>query len=550
MVDQEGKLVRGFVTAVDGSVQPYGLVIPAGYGPKKQARLDVVLHGSTKPTGLSELRFVARFDDGDGPPAKVPDANFIELHPLGRVENCYRWAGETDVFEAIEAVCRNYTIDRDRIVLRGMSMGASGTWHLGLKHPERFAALGPYCGYVDTCEFSHTPLPSFVPVEALPPHQDRALHLLDSVGYAANAGVIPVVACMGEKDVFFQAHVLMDRAMAKEGLSLENLIAPGTGHVIDQTTQTEQMRRLAAFADRGVDRAPRRVRFVTWSLKYNECHWLRVLGLGEHYARAELDATVGEDGLVAVKEPVNVTRFALLPPVLQGANPRLRVGGAEVALPPRGENAPPRRPVIGRKDGKWVYLGELGAVRLDGKRPGVQGPIDDAFAAPFLCVRGTGKPWHPPVGAWADANLDRFAREWPRYFRGELPVKDDVAVTEDDVKRYNLILFGDPGSNRLTARVLPHLPLRWTKTELTFSGAAHPAADHAPVLIYPNPMAPGRYVVLNIGHTFRENELASLNYLLFARLGDWAVLKVGPAADPLRDEVVRAGFFDERWLMP
>jgi hypothetical protein len=236
--------------------------------------------------------------------------------------------------------------------------------------------------------------------------------------------------------------------------------------------------------------------------------------------------------------------------VLQGANPRLRVGGSEVTLPPRGENAPPRRPVVGQKDGRWVYLGELGAVELAGKRPGMQGPIDDAFTAPFLCVRGTGKPWNPAVGTWADANLDRFAREWSRYFRGNLPVKDDGDVTEDDVKRCNLILFGDPGSNRLTARVLSKLPLRWTKSELTFGGSTYPAAGHAPALIQPNPLAPDRYVVLNSGHTFHEKELASLNYLLFPRLGDWAVVKAGPAADPLRDEVVRAGFFDERWLLP
>ena len=56
-----------------------------------------------------------------------------------------------------------------------------------------------------------------------------------------------------------------------------------------------------------------------------------------------------------------------------------------------------------------------------------------------------------------------------------------------------------------------------------------PAADHALVLIQPNPLAAGRYVVLNSGHTFHEKELATLNYLLFPRLGDWAVVKV-PAA--------------------
>src|SRR5205809_3439545 len=160
-----------------------------------------------------------------------------------------------------------------------MSMGASGTWHLGLKHPDRFVALGPYCGYVDTHEFSKTPLPNFVPVGPLPSHQELGLHMLDSVDYAANAGVVPAVACMGEKDVFFQAHVLMGRAMAKEGLEMVNLISPGTGHVIDPRTHREQMERIGAHAAKGLDRAPKRLRFVTWTLKYGRCHWLRMLAL-------------------------------------------------------------------------------------------------------------------------------------------------------------------------------------------------------------------------------------------------------------------------------
>jgi poly(3-hydroxybutyrate) depolymerase len=541
---RKGKLVRGYVSAVDGSVQPFGLIVPDGYDRAKPTRLDVVLHGSSKPVGMSELRFMNRFDEGDGDAKSAPDVKYIELHPLGRVENCYRWAGETDVFEAIEAVCRNYNIDRDRIVLRGMSMGASGTWHLGLKHPDRFVALGPYCGYVDTHEFSRTPLANFVQVGELPPHQEKALHMLDSIDYAANAGVIPAIACMGEKDVFFQAHVLMGKAMEREGLKMVNLISPGTGHVIDPVTHKEQMRRISEYAVKGLDHTPKHLRFVTWTLKYSRCHWLQVLGLQEHYARAELEATVGDDGSVIVVEPRNITRFAILPPMLQGPAPRLRVGGQEIVLPARNGLIPQRKPVIAKRNGKWIYLSELDAVNLDGKQPGVQGPIDDAFATPFLCVKGTGKPWNPAVQAWADAGLKRFSHDWDRYFRGQLPVKNDTDLTEDDLRRCNLILFGDPGSNRWIAKLLPKLPLSWTKDEIAFGGAKYAAARHAVLLIQPNPLSPGRYVALNSGHTFGAKELASLNYLLFPRLGDWAVLKA-PSG-----EVVRAGFFDEQWQLP
>jgi dienelactone hydrolase len=553
--DRKGRVVRGYVSAVDGSVQPFGVVVPAGYDPKKPIRMDVVLHGSTRPVGLSELRFMKGFDEGDEEAQNAPEQDYLELHPLGRVENGYRWAGETDVFEAIEAACRDYNIDRDRIVLRGMSMGASGTWHLGLKHPDRFVALGPYCGYVDTHQFSETPLPNFVKVGPLPPHQEKTLHMLDSADYAANAGVVPAVACMGEKDVFFQAHVVMGRAMEKEGLKMVNLISPGTGHVIDRETHKEQMKRIGEVAAKGLDHAPKKVRFVTWTLKYSRCHWLEILGLGEHYARAELEGEVADDGAVAVKEPTNVARFALHPPVLQGAKRKLRVGEAEIDLPARDDKAPPAPVVVGRRDGKWAYLGGADALPTEGKRPGVQGPIDDAFTTPFLCVRGTGKPWNPAVQAWSDATLKRFAYEWRRYFRGELPLKDDAQVTDDDVRRCNLILFGDPGSNTLIGKVLPKLPIRWTRDELEVGKEKYAAADHAPVLIQPNPLAEGRYVVLNSGHTFHEKELASLNYLLYPRLGDWAVFKVGGNApddpsEPLEEAVVCAGFFNERWQEP
>jgi pimeloyl-ACP methyl ester carboxylesterase len=532
-------------------VQPYGVIVPAAYDGRKPMRLDVVLHGSTRPVGMSELRFLSRFDEGDEPARAAPEADYIELHPLGRVENCYRWAGETDVFEAIEAVARNYQIDRDRIVLRGMSMGASGTWHLGLKHPDRFVALGPYCGYVDTHQFSETPLPNFIKVGPLPPHQERGLHMLDSIDYAANAGVVPAIACMGDKDVFFQAHVIMGQAMAREGLKMVNLISPGTGHVIDPATHKEQMRRIQQHAAKGLDRLPRHIRFVTWTLKYSRCHWLQVLGLEEHYARGELEATLADDGAVEVKEPRNITRFAILPPVLERAAP-LRVGGQPVELPARQKGAVARGIVIGKRDGKWACLGDVASAKLEGKRPGLQGPIDDAFTTPFLCVRGTGKPWNPPVQAWSEASLQRFASEWHDYFRGELPVKDDSAVTDDDLRRCNLILFGDPGSNRWIGRVLPSLPIRWTQEELEIGQARYAAADHTPLLIHPNPLAAGRYVVLGSGHTFHEHELASLNYLLFPRLGDWAVLKVGDRqtanpSEPLAEAVAAAGFCDERW---
>lgn len=44
------------------------------------------------------------------------------------------------------------------------------------------------------------------------------------------------------------------------------------------------------------------------------------------------------------------------------------------------------------------------------KRHDLQGPIDDAFGAPFLRVKGTGTPWSPAVQTRADARLNQFAK--------------------------------------------------------------------------------------------------------------------------------------------
>jgi len=545
---KKGRVLRGFHSAVDGSTQPYGVIVPQSYDGTKPLRLDVVLHGSSKPVGMSELRFIQQFDEGDA--AKPgPEADFIELHPLGRVENCYRWAGETDVFEAIEAVCRNYNIDRDRIVLRGMSMGASGTWHLGLKHPDRFVAIGPYCGYVDTHRFSDTPIPGFIKVGPLPPHQELGLHMLDSVDYAANASVVPAIAAIGDKDIFFQAHVIMGEAFAKEGLQIVNLISPGTGHVIDPVTHAEQLCRIGEYVSRGLEHDPRQLRFVTWTLKYNRCHWLELLGLGRHYDRAEFRAKVNDGDEMEITEVTNITRFAMHRPVQ-----KMRINGAEIALPiHRAEE------VLGftKTNDGWKCDGPMAAIPLTGKSPGLQGPIDDAFATPFLCVRGTGQPWNADVDAWSRASLRRFEYEWRRYMRGVLPVKNDTEVTEADVRDKHLILFGDPGSNAWIAKTLSQLPVAWTHDEIGIGEQKQPANSHAPVFIFPNPLAAGRYLVINSGHTFHEQEFAAFNYLLFPRLGDWALMKIStggdqwqPASPTFPEEVVCAGYFDEAWQKP
>ena len=119
-------------------------------------------------------------------------------------------------------------------------------------------------------------------------------------------------------------------------------------------------------------------------------------------------------------------------------------------------------------------------------------------------------------------------------------VRDDTQITDAEIAASNLILWGDPGSNKLLARIADKLPVRWTADSIIAGKNRWPASTHAPILIYPNPLNPKRYVVINSGHTFGETELRGTNALLFPRLGDYAVLGTDGA-------VALAGLFHENW---
>jgi hypothetical protein len=250
----------------------------------------------------------------------------------------------------------------------------------------------------------------------------------------------------------------------------------------------------------------------------------------------------------------NVTGLRLTAPPKVLHDLTVKIDGQELNARPWGSRGAAHSVYLTKRDRKWVAVMPQRLVTEQAQRPrkspGLQGPIDDAFTAPFLCVRGTGKPWHEATERHAEANLERFRKEWARYFRGELPVKDDADVTSEDIDDRHLILFGDPSSNSLIGQVLDGLPLQWTKTSITLGGTKYDAGKHVPVLICPSPLNATRYVVLNSGHTFHAADFEGTNALLFPRLGDFAVLRLRGGADPLAVDVARAGLFDEYWRAP
>jgi hypothetical protein len=190
-------------------------------------------------------------------------------------------------------------------------------------------------------------------------------------------------------------------------------------------------------------------------------------------------------------------------------------------------------------------LGELPASELR-KSHGLQGPIDDAFMDRFLIVRPTGKPFSEAIGKWATEQADYATREWVHVFRGEPRQKNDVDVTGADLAAYNVVLFGDPSSNAIYKRIAGKLPIAWRADGVTVGGRTYDA-NHAPVFIFPNPLNPKKYVVINSGFTFHDQ---SNNDMQSPKLADWAVVditKPGNNFKYLPLFVEAQGFFDEKW---
>ena len=519
-----GLVVRGYISKIDRSVQPYGLVVPPSYSPRADHRwrLDAWFHGRSET--LTQLAFLS---DRQRTPGEFQPRDTVVLHLYGRYCNASKFAGEVDFFEALDSVKRQYAIDDNRILVRGFSMGGASVWHLAAHYGGLFAAASPGAGFAETAQYQKLKLTG----DKAPPAWEQTLwHLYDATDYAANLYNLPIVTYHGEIDPQRQSSDVMERAMAEEGLRLIRVIGPQTAHKYHPDSKIEIERMLDAIADRGRDPYPRTVRFTTWTLAYNRMNWLTVDAMGRHWERARLNGEIAGDSAVNI-ETSNVTAFSI--DMGSGGCPLDPAHQVTIAIDGQKLTAP--GPMSDRSwtahfrkaNGQWTLADSAEAPGLH-KRHGLQGPIDDAFLDSFLFVSPTGTPKSDAVTKWAAAAEKRAITDWRRQFRGDAQVRDDRDITDADIASSNLVLWGDPGSNRVLARIADKLPAGWSDP------------SHAPILIYPNPLNPKKYVVLNSGFTF-ANEAATTNSRQTPKLPDYAVLDVSSG------RILRAGFFDQDW---
>ena len=135
---------------------PYRVYVPTKYKAGTPTPLVVALHG----LGANEDSFFDSYQRVT--PTLAEQHGFLLAAPLGfRVDGFYGSRvmtgadaaaarrseySEQDVLEVLKRMRADYTVDADRIYLIGHSMGAIGTWALGAKYPDLWAALAPFSG--------------------------------------------------------------------------------------------------------------------------------------------------------------------------------------------------------------------------------------------------------------------------------------------------------------------------------------------------------------------------------------------------------------------
>ncbi|MEW6357740.1 MAG: NPCBM/NEW2 domain-containing protein [Planctomycetota bacterium] len=567
--ERRGAMIKGAWSEIDGTIQPYSLAVPKEYKGDKPFPLLVSLHGHGGWTS-----FQGRLTGAS--------ADCITLSPHGRGSMDYFFVAEEAVLAAIREVQQDYRIDPDRIYATGGSMGGTGSWALGTRFPDIFAALAPNAGNADhrvwikewewnwgwgkgeaPYESPQTEAPFPIGqigqfAEAVfggkggggsDPFTRLGVFIsaeIDPVSYAENLMNVPVFAGHGAKDEIVpvgHARSMSGRLKAL-GYDCTYMEDPVAGHSVPAAIQKPQREWL--FKQKRKTR-PEAVRYRTNRLRYPGACWLSINRFIQRCRFAEIEGKAAKTGEIEIKTR-NVANFTIdLSECPVSGEIKVLINGAvsHKGTLPKSKLLTFRH-VAGDK---WTVFYERPIPT--GKRPGVEGPIEDLFMSPFMIVYGT----------TANTEIERrivkeqaefFAADWERLYHSKCRMKADTDVTPEDIERYNLILYGRPSANLITGRIADKLPIRFDGNKITSDNDVFQGEDLGTKFCCPNPLNPNRCVAVFAATTWQG--MIDIN----TRFGNWFMwgpydnrnwfdygIFDGRTRSP--DTFLVVGFFDEDW---
>ena len=512
-----------YLAEQDDSPQPYYLHIPRTYTGQKAVPAIVYLHGYAPwldKTNWHELSYgLADLAEARG---------YVVIAPFARSNTDFQSIGEADVLRVLRLAQQRLKIDPDRIFLLGYSMGGSGAYTLAAHYPDLWAGCVVLCGRKKQYMWR-----DFDPAK-VEPFKRHLLDIESGEPHAPNFLHVPTLVFQGTADVLVQpeqAYAFVDY-LNSTGAKAKLVRLEGQSHwIADEVFSTptafdwmDAQRRVAA---------PKTVRFKTYTLLYNRAYWLTIDAFERWSEPAEVEATLKPQNQLELTAK-NVAHLTLRPPraLCNPAAPfaaTLNGKAAELKPNSRGE--------------LLVSLAPVKDTPLR-KTPSLCGPVKDAFNRRFLFVYGTAG------GAEATAEnrklAERLQKEWFQFTKAFREAVKDTDVSEREMARSNLFLFGTPKTNAVLAQIAPKLPIRFTNAGYEILGKTYKATDTTGlVFIYPNPLAPERYVVVCCGAPYGEKLGVNHKYDL---LPDFIVYSDEPDYDD-SNAFYCAGFFNTAWQL-
>ena len=525
-----------FVSRNDSSCQYYGLLYPQDYDPKKSYGLIVSLHGA----GVEASGLVDCFK---------PKTWAFVVCPTNRRPFGFDWQdwGRQDALEVLAEVARRLPIDRNRICLTGHSMGGHGTWHIGLCHSDRFAALAPEAGwpslqlYVPTFQQRSVTFaePAQLAIREMCTRPDNPPAML------VNALNLPVFILHGGDDD--NVPTIHGRNFAlwlsELGYHYTYKEVPGQKHWWNYpdglacVEDTDLMRFLESARR---EPGPRHIRFRTADLgQANSNYWVTIDRVRSVGRDAEIEAWA-LDSLVRIRTvnieqlTVNLDGTVFFPGRVRLEIDGQRLGGKSFELP--------AHIILHQSRGRWS-LGKARRAELH-KTAELYGPAKQALMRPFVFVYGTADP------GLADQLCHAATQEALRWWligNGTAEVLADTAPELARLSDRNIILYGGPAENRYTSAIARALPIRLRQGRMLL-GKTCLGESLGAIVTYPNPNNPQRLVVVRMGTDPEATRLS-----LF-----WGIIGSGSAIPDFMvfDRTVRrygwagvkaAGFFGPDW---
>lgn len=544
---------RTFRSRVDGSVQSFALLPPAGERPvDAPMRLLLSLHGA----GVDASGQAGSY-------AALPD--FWIAAPTNRRPYGFDWQdwGRLDAYEVLERVLAISGVERRFVCLSGHSMGGHGTWHLGANDPDGFAAIAPSAGWRSFDTYGGRP------AGALADLWKSADAASDTESLAANLAELPIFVLHGEADDNVPAsegHAMVELLRARDARVQEHF-EPNAGHWWDGPAPGTDCLTwpaiLELFRGSAIPKDPLEIEFTTVDPGVDATHhWIRVLELDEYGVPARIHARWDPDERCVRFDSENVRAFEISgwpahsARTCSTASAQDESGGEQILWLQQGGSGTATVLLEKRGDGggaAWS-LEDRHMRRLatpGHKDPERCGPLKRGFDRGFVLVIPTAGSAEEDQRSFERARHD--AEVWQVRGNGRGEIVRDVEVLGDAgrFRGRNLVLYGNGDTNRQYSRSLtPHEPIAIERGNARLG--EHVYAGNALGALFVRPRADdasGLVVVLGSSGPAADQIAASLA-LFVSGVGYPDYVLFGPAVLAESDGgVLEAGWFDGSWKL-